>query len=181
MATTTIGAVTLTVAYRLKSPSLIQFCMAIIAGIILLDGLPYIMFNALWPREPGDYGRILDLWRSRGLPGPALIHWTLVAVGAAGSLAAIYLPLRLIYKSLREHLALRAGVPEPRRLSSSALVGFLILPSLALCYMFDWNQLIHQVGTAPNHVSLAMAGVCIALLHLFPPHCQPRNTQDTSR
>ncbi len=144
----------LTVAFRLDHPLARMTCL-LFAVCSLEDAIPYAFWNSVFPRPPGDWGRILiDLqleW----------VRWTLVVAFGAAYLATVGgggIALFRCFESLSGGLTkLQAVVFAWIFFGLGGGIGW---------FLFDWNQLIQEVGRLPQFVGaglqFAVAPVLVA-------------------
>lgn len=150
-----VGIILLLVATRLAHPLARMACL-LFAFCSLEDATPYAFWNSLFPRPPGDLGRIL-----MDLQGESL-RWSLVIGFGCAYLATTVgctIALFRCFESL---------VGSLTKLQASLLAWvFFGLGGGITWFGFDWNQLIQDVGRLPQFVgaglSIAIAPVLVAI------------------
>lgn len=149
------GIVLLLLAFWFVHPLARMTCL-LFAACTLQDAIPYAFWNSVFPRPPGDFGRILlDLqldW----------VRWTcVIAFGAAYLAATVGCSVALFrcFESILGRLT---------KLQAIVLAWlFFGLGGGLACFGFDWNQVIQDIGRLPQYVGaglqLAIAPLLVAI------------------
>jgi large-conductance mechanosensitive channel len=151
------GLLMVSLAYNLVHPIVRLTCL-LFATCSLQDALPYAFWNSVFPRPPGDFGRILLDLQSEAL------RWLLVIGFGIAYLAA----------SLGCNLALFRTVQSVvgRLTKTQAAVlayGVFGIGGGITWFGFDWNQLIEGIGRLPQFVG---AGLQLATAPLLVAICK---------
>lgn len=148
------GIVMLLLAHQFTHPLVRMTCL-LFAVCSLEDATPYAFWNSLFPRPPGDFGRILLDLQSEWL------RWSLVlGFGAAYVAASVGLNISIFrcFESLLGRLTKIQAI-------ILAWVFFGLGGGIAW-FGFDWNQVIQDVGRLPQFVGaglqLAIAPILVA-------------------
>jgi len=129
-----------TVAHPLWRVSLLLFSICCFE-----DAAPYAFWNSLFPRPPGDFGRILLDLNSES------VRWTLIVVfGTIYVGATVWLNV-LIFRCFESIL----GCLGKRRAILIAWLLFGLGGGLSW-FAFDWNQLIEGVGRLPQYTGASL-------------------------
>jgi hypothetical protein len=142
-------------AYRVAHP-LARLLFLLFAVCSFQDALPYAFWNSVFPRPPGDFGRILldlqDEW----------LRWTCVFGFGFAYLAATVACNIAIFRNLQSIL----GATTNAHIAIVAY-GLIGLGGGVAWFGFDWNQVIEDVGRIPQFVGaglqLAMAPLLMAV------------------
>lgn len=140
---------------RLVHPLARMTCL-LFAACSLEDATPYAFWNSVFPRPPGDFGRILQDLQLEWL------RWTLiVAFGAAYVVTTVGCNIA-IFKCLE---SLLGALTRLQAIVIACL--FFGLGGGIAWFGFDWNQLIENVGRLPQIVGaimqIAMAPILVAI------------------
>ncbi len=147
------GIVMLLLAYRITHPLARMACL-LFAVCSLEDATPYAFWNSLFPRPPGDFGRILlDLqyeW----------LRWLLVVGFGAAYVATSIGCSVAIFRCFESLLGRLTKVQAIIWAWAFGLGGAIAW------FGFDWNQLIQGIGRLPQFagagLQLAIAPVLVA-------------------
>ncbi len=175
LATIITGLPIFLIGVLLPSKSAWKLPLVVVGTLIALEGFTYLFFNSVYPRPPGDFGRLLGIWQYTSLPGHAIGRAAMVLLGGAGTLAVMFLASAILHDTIACRLSESAR--PSLAMSIYVLAGFVILPSVLLSYMFDWNELIVGVGPFPNHVIVALTVVC-AIAVLCRQHSKRRGNDN---
>ena len=149
------GTVLLWLAFRLVHPLARMTCL-LFAFCSLVDATPYAFWNSVFPRPPGDFGRILiDLqleW----------VRWAFVVAFGSAYIATTVGCNIAIFRCFESILG------RLTKLQAVVLAwGFFGLVEGIAWFGFDWNQLIQDVGRLPQFVGaglqLAIAPVLVVI------------------
>lgn len=167
IATTICGAILLGLAFLSRKRADVQLALLVASFVVLMDGIPYVLWNSYHPVPPGDIGRIISLSCGPQPPEDSAIRWALLTVGVllfAGT--TFYFCTSAFMKT--EELILNGGqfTGSSRLL---ALFFFLALPGSVGWFLFDWNQLAPGVGPLPCVVGALSVAAMAALLFWFRP------------
>lgn len=144
--TTIVGLLLLILSALVRRRPLTRLSLLVFAIMLLSEGLPYAFWNAIFPRPPGDMGRILI-----ALDTGAGVRYGLILVCGTGWIAGTFITLLLMWRSLEAILGRLS-------LARAVLVAVLFMAAPGIVYWctFDWNQLIDGVGQVP-----AVVGACL--------------------
>ena len=144
--TTTVGLMLLIVGALVPRRPLTRLGLLVFTIMLLSEGLPYAFWNAVFPRPPGDMGRILI-----ALDAGWGMRYGLILACGMGWIAGTLVALLLMWRSLE---AILGRLDFARAVFVSAF--FVAAPGIAYWGTFDWNQLIDGVGQIP-----AVLGACV--------------------
>lgn len=150
VATSILGACLLSCAYVFRRRPWVSLPMVVVSFDLLLEGIPYVFWNALKPVPPGDIGMILTMTDSIWL------RVVLIALGGALMVAVVWGLTALFYVILESWLSDGRGLRGKARVLLLAMLG--VVPAMSW-FVFDWNQLTPGIGATPNIVG--------ALLHVL--------------
>ena len=157
LATITVGVPVFVLGLGLTTKSRSKLPLVVVGAIVALEGLPYLFFNSVFPRPPGDFGRLLIIWQAL-LPRQAVGRAIMIMLGGTGTLTVVLLASVSVHNTVADRLS--GGTSPSLAMSIYVLGTFVILPTVLLSYMFDWGQLIAGIGHLPNHVMLALTIAC---------------------
>jgi len=140
-ATTIGGAVFLVLALVVGRRLFIRLLLLVFSVNCLLEGPPYIFWNAYHPVGPADIGLILSLG------GGGATRWLLMAFGSIVTLGSTVLLNALLYQGVEEWVGLGERLSGWRR--AVVLAIFIALPGAAGWFVFDWDQLVPGLGLVP--------------------------------
>ena len=140
-----LGTVFLVLGASIRRP-LPSLVMLVLSLNLLLEGAPYVFWNAVHPVPPGDIGRILAETES------ALVRPALIAVGGVAMFGAIWVLTALLFRRLEGWLGSNGSLAGVQRAVVAILLG--LVPA-GLWFTFDWNQLAPGLGYLPNIVGAA--------------------------
>lgn len=138
------GSVAFFVARRQRHP-LVRVAFLVFSASSLLDALPYVFWNSVFPRPPGDIGRILADVHVDSL------RWALIVTSGASWLLATWITNAAAYECCERILG-----PVSRRRATFFALTFFGLGPAATWFGFDWNQLIEDVGQFPQYVGATL-------------------------
>lgn len=162
-ATTMVG-LALLVAASLARRSIPQRMACLMFSLFcLLEGSPYLFWNAYQPAPPGDIGRILSLLSGGGSTDTSCWRWSFMAVGGFISLTATIGLLAFLFQAIEESLENAERLRGVRR--AMVLIVFLAIPGSIAWFLFDWNQLAPGIGPLPCLVGSASVVLTAAGLY----------------
>jgi hypothetical protein len=162
LATIAVGVPVFLLGLRLATESRWKLPLVIMGALIALEGLPYLFFNSLFPRLPGDFGFVLAIWKAL-FPGQAAGRAIMIILGGAGTLTVMLLATGSVHNTVADRLS--RGASPSLGMSIYVLGIFVILPTVLLTYTFDWDQVIEGIGHLPNHMMVAsIVGCAFAVL-----------------
>ncbi|MFH1107963.1 MAG: M50 family metallopeptidase [Planctomycetota bacterium] len=138
------GLFLLPLAYRFTHPLARMTCL-LFAVCSFEDAAPYVFWNSVFPRPPGDFGRILLDLQSEWL------RWSLV-VGFGTAYIATSVGCSIAVFRCFESLL---GCLTKVQAIILAWVFFGLGGGIAW-FGFDWNQLIQDVGRLPQFAGAAL-------------------------
>lgn len=149
--TASIGTVLFLLAAATAWNPWLRLVLLALGVLFLADGLEYACLNAIWPRPPGDFGRIYGLLAHHDLPAEA-VRWSVLVTTALAMTAVLVVTVLTLERLVPQ---LWAGLPDGLAGAYLIVALYVILPTLALGYLVPWGQLIHGVGYLPNHLMVA--------------------------
>ena len=160
-ATITLGLVLLVIGAKVRKP-LVSLLVLAMSLNLLLEGAPYVFWNAVHPVPPGDIGYILGALALPWLRPLLAMFGGVVMFGAIGGLTV------LMFRRLAALLWPDGQPGTAQRILVLALLG--LLPALGW-FTFDWDALAPGLGCWPNLVGAATHVVCAG--SLFRVHVRP--------
>ena len=151
------GIILLIFAYALRKRFFTSLGVLILALNCLLEGPPYIFWNAIKPLPPGDIGRILELIPS------ASLRFTLMIIGGIITLGGIVLVNILLYNKGYSYLS---KAKDTTTLKKWIFILVLFAAQAGSWFIFDWNQLAPGLDMLPNIVGTAITGIVLLVLGL---------------
>jgi hypothetical protein len=170
IATTVCGVIFLGLTFFFRRRPDIQLALLVVSLVCLMDGIPYVLWNAYHPVLPGDIGWIISLCREAQLPGISAIRWGLFTVSAF-LFAGVTLVLCVSIFVRLEALVLD-GRQFTGRSRVLALLCLLVVPGWLGWFMFDWNQLIPGIGMLPDFVGAFTVVTAAAVLFWYRPRLE---------
>lgn len=171
-ATTMFGVLSLALSRRHAAGSLFRPLYLAISLNCLLDGIPYIFWNSMYPVPAGDIGRILHEC------GSPVLRWTLVGLSGPAMVAAVFLPNKLLFDTLSARFLTD---PQSTVLHATFLAtAFIALPNAFGWLLFDWNQLAPGIGLLPNLIGILLSLLVAAWLLVRHGACSARRTRTES-
>lgn len=155
--TTLLGAAALAVVMsrRLVGQPLTRMLLIVLALMMLLEGLPYLFWNSLVPRPPGDVAQVFAI-----APPSAVVRWTLVAVSGVAMASSVWLGSLALWRAIEGIIGAMT-----RRLRVTVAVVAIAAPGVAYNLSFDWNQIIDGVGYTPSIVNAILhVGAAIGII-----------------
>ncbi len=173
IATTVVGGLLFGCATLSKRAGL-QLALWVLGYVCLMDGIPYLFWNAYHPVLPGDIGIIISQISNRQNLPVELIRWIFMFFSAALFIGTTFLFWSRAFAGIEGLVLVNQQFTNNSRIL--ALLFLVILPGTAFWFLFDWNQLAPGIGILPNIVgalsSMAMAGI----LFWYKPRLQPKVT-----
>jgi len=145
VATVALGILFLAMGAAIRKP-LPSLVMLVLSLNLLLEGAPYIFWNAVHPVPPGDIGRILSETSSASAR-PALI-----AAGGIVMFGAIWSLTALLFRRLEGWIGPNGRLAGAQRAVVAAMLG--LVPAV-LWFTFDWDALAPGLGYLPSIVGAA--------------------------
>lgn len=177
-ATISSGLVFLALAYVFRKRIAVRLALLIGAVSCLLEGLPYIFWNAYHPVPPGDIGRILALWCAGQSPQGSMPQFVLLSVSGPLLLASTFVLCALLFQGVEQALGGGERLRPMARFWTLLLV--LAIPGAAAWFVFDWNQLAPGIGVLPcvaGAMSVVLAAILLFRFSLPPAPDLPRFTR----
>jgi hypothetical protein len=138
--------------------------LIIVSFGLLMDGIPYIFWNALKPVPPGDVGKVIEM------TGSSLLRVVLIVVGGLSMIAITWAFTTLLFAILQSWLSVANELQNKARLLLLALIG--VISGIAW-FTFDWNQLVPGIGFIPSFTGLILHLAAAASLLLVRPRLLP--------
>ncbi len=161
-ATISSGLVFLVLAYGFRKWIAVRLALLIGAVSCLLEGLPYIFWNAYHPVPPGDIGKILTLWCAGQSPQGSMPQIALLSISGPLLFAATLFLCALVFQAIEQALV---GGERLRPMARFwILLLFLAIPGAAAWFVFDWNQLAPGIGILPcvvGAVSIVLSAIVL--------------------
>jgi hypothetical protein len=165
--TTLMGACLLVAGWAVRRRREIQLAFFLLSVVCLMDGVPYLLWNAYHPVKPGDVGKIIILWNWAQYPGATIIREILLLLGIMLYAACTVYFCGAIFSRMEAQILEGGQFTGWKR--GLALLFFLALPGGAGWFSFDWNQLAPGVGVLPCVVgAVSVAVVALALYWIRP-------------
>ena len=143
---------TLSIMYRKSRFASLAFLL--FAVVSLLDGAPYIFWDAIYLSGVGDFSMVWLLYRSDAMRN--------VLIGFSGLIMLV----GIVGFNFQYYRIASRWLGEGKMIKRKGWISFSLLVFLlqaAAWFSFDWDQLIPGVGLLPSVV-----GVVIALLTILP-------------
>ena len=169
VSTIVVGLILLILSFRTRRSPCLALPLVALAANHLLEGPPYLFWNALHPLPPGDIGPIV----ATRPPARAAC----IAVGGTLMLATIWLCTALVLWVAESWLNDGQRLEGRRRLALLATIAGL---GGAAWFVGDWDQLAPGLGIWPSLVGLLLHVLAAASLwrtrwHLDPVPFSVRN------
>lgn len=146
-ATSIFGLALLLGGYIFRRRPWIALPLIVISFGVLMDGIPYVFWNALSPVPPGDLGKVIAMTDNSWL------RIVLLVLGGTSMIAVVWGFTALIFAILQSWLTGGEELRSKARLVLLVLLGFI--PGIAW-FTFDWNQLVPGIGALPNITGLVL-------------------------
>ena len=170
--TTVVGLALMAAGYRLRRHPAVALPLLALAFHCMLEGPPYLLWNAINPVGPGDIGQALfhlyhPLWRVG-----------FIVIGGLLTAGATWFLTALLFVIVQAWVAPVAGLHGPGRV---IVLGFLAGVPAVMMFLFAWDDLAQGLGQMPNVVGAGMnlaAGLSIygIDLRIAPVHSSLRAT-----
>jgi len=162
-ATTVAGLALLGAAILARRSAALRLTLLLLSLLCLLEGPPYLLWNAYRPVPPGDIGEILALLSRGGSTDTSYWRWSFMIFGGFISLTATVGLLAFLFQAVEESL----GNGERLRgvMRAVVLIVFLAIPGSIAWFVFEWNQLAPGIGLLPCLVGSASVVVTAAGLY----------------
>ena len=168
---TTVTGLALLGAVRVAKRSIaFRMTLLLLSLSCLLDGPPYLFWNAYRPVPPGDIGRILTLLSKGGSTDTSYWRWSFMVIGGAVSLIATVGLLAILFQAMEESLGNGERLRGLKR--AVVLIVLLAIPGSIAWFVFDWNQLAPGIGLLPCFVGSAT--VVLTAAGLYAVSLDPR-------
>ncbi|MBI4582009.1 MAG: M50 family metallopeptidase [Planctomycetes bacterium] len=146
-ATTAVGSLLLATAYAARKKPVVALPALALALNLLLEGSPYLFWNALHPVLPGDVAVVVAIY-----PLP-WVRTLLMAMGGGIMIASIMCGAALLLWMIEGWVGNGQPLTGRWRIIALVLLGAL---SGAAWFLFDWNQLAPGLDSWPNVVGLSL-------------------------
>lgn len=143
--TIALGLALMPLSVRFRRTPWLAIPLLVVAANLLLEGAPYMFWNAVHPAPPGD---LCDLARANLSARIACI-----AFGGAVTVAAIWCVIGMALWTTE------AWINDGRRLAGYVRLVTLLsfgLGSGAMWFIFDWDNLAPGLGQYPNIIGCAL-------------------------
>ena len=164
LATSVIGTALMLPACLLRKRPWVGLPLLVVSFAVLMDGIPYVLWNALHPVPPGDIGRIL------AITGSTVARASLVAVGAILMIGVTWFFTAAIFGGIQSWITGGGQLTPGFRLLSLVILG----AALAWFMEFDWDQIAPGIDPVPNLVGWILHPlVALSLMWLKPAPLKP--------
>ncbi|MCC7407653.1 MAG: hypothetical protein IT442_06250 [Phycisphaeraceae bacterium] len=160
--TSLLGMVILGAGWLCRRHAWVGLPLIVLAFAVLMEGIPYVFWNAVHPVLHGDIGRVL------AIIDLSWLRVLLIVTGGVGLVAVTWTFTALLYSVLQGWLACGAVLENSLRLALLALLG--LVPGLGWL-IFDWDWLLPGIGNLPNISGLLLhlaAAASLAWIRLPP-------------
>jgi hypothetical protein len=170
IATTICGLILLGLVFLFRTRLDIQLALLVASFVCLMDGIPYVLWNAYQPLPPGDIGWIVTLSCGQHRPETSVLRWGLLVTGVLLLAGTTFYFCSAVFMRM-EALILGRGqsVGGSRVLM---LLVLLVVPGSVAWFMFDWNQLAPGVGLLPCAVGALSVVATAGLLFWYRPRVE---------
>ncbi len=145
LATLVVGSVAIIFAWIWRKSYFLSLTLLILGANMLLEGPPYLFWNAYNHIPPGDVGKIFEL-----IPSTALMNSILI-VGGIVTLVSIILVNIAFVKMAERWIGNGIVLTKGKRFSVFLLIFLMQATSW---FIFDWNLLAPGLGQLPNLVGV---------------------------
>ncbi|MBI5765190.1 MAG: M50 family metallopeptidase [Planctomycetes bacterium] len=153
--TSLFGTVALIASFSRRLSPLLRIHCSVLALMLLLEGVPYTFWNSVFPRPPGDIGKILMLTAPN-----SGVRWILCTISGLAFVAAVGFGSLALWRGLEQLL----GSMDSRRAAVIMLLA-ITLPGVAYNFVFDWNQIIEDVGLIPSLTNAVLQALAAVFLY----------------
>ena len=173
IATTVCGLTLFGLVFLFRKRLDIQLALLVVSFICLMDGIPYVLWNAYHPVPPGDIGWIIALSCGQRVPEASAIRWALLVVGTLLFAGTTFYFSALVF--IRMEAMILGGGQFTGKSRVLALFFLLALPGSVGWFTFDWDQLAPGIGLLPDVVGALSVIVVAALLFWYRPKLKHEN------
>lgn len=170
IATTICGLTLLGLAFFFRERHDIQLALFVASLACLMDGIPYVLWNAYQPVPPGDIGWIITLCCGQRLPETSLLRWGLLICGVLLFTGTTFYFCSGVF--VRMEALILGGRQSAGGSRLLMLLVLLVLPGSAAWFMFDWNQLAPGIGLLPCVVGALSVVTMAAVLFWYRPRLE---------
>ncbi len=153
------GVIIAAVAWLVRKSYFISLALLVLAANLLLEGPPYLFWNAYLHVPPGDVGRVFELTNSIPLMTGLLIGAGLITVAS------------IIFINIAFIRAIERWFGGETMLSSGKrFLAFLLifLMQAASWFIFDWNLLAPGLNQLPNLIGVGLTALTLFALWFMP-------------
>jgi hypothetical protein len=161
---TIVSGILLTLAGAVARNAPKKLVLFILGMNCLLEGFPYLLWNAYHPEPPGDVSRILSILSATHGDSAAMMRWSMVAVGGIGSSVALLFVSARIISLLLAELGFDLMTNRRRAITIAAFAG----AGAVAWFTFDWNQLAEGIGSLPRWAGVAAFMATGCMLYYWP-------------
>ena len=167
IATTIASVIALYLSYFFRKKTSIQLAFIVISFFCMMQGVPYVLWNAYHPVPPGDIGKVILLICGQQPPHDSVIRWTFLTLGILLFVVTTFYFCVSIFRKMEEIIL--NGSQFTGRARVIALCTFLVGPGVVGWFKFDWNQVAPGIGILPCVVgALSILTVAIILFWYRP-------------
>ena len=164
LATSVIGTALMLAACLLRKRPWLALPLLVVSFAVLMDGIPYVLWNAVHPVPPGDIGRIL------AITGSTVARVSLVAVGAILMIGLTWFFTAGVFSGIQSWVTGGGELTGGLRLLSLLILGAVLAWSME----FDWDQIAPGIDPIPNLVGWILHPlVALSLMWLRPAPLKP--------
>lgn len=163
-ATSLLGLALFVFGYFVRRRPWVSLPLIILSFGLLMDGIPYVFWNAFNPSPPGDIGRIITLTENH------VLRFSLLGVSGVLMVAVTWAFTTLLFVILQSWFTNGNELDGRRRTLLLLILG--VGPGMAW-FTFDWNQLAPGLGVTPNIVGFGMHVAAAATLLALKPRPLP--------
>jgi len=145
VATVALGILFLVLGALIRRP-LPSLILLVLSLNLLLEGAPYVFWNAVHPVPPGDIGRIISETSS------AVLRPALIVAGGIVMFGAIWTLTALLFRRLEGWIGSNGRLIGVQRAVVVAMLG--LVPAV-LWFTFDWDELAPGLGYLPSVIGAA--------------------------
>ena len=164
LATSVTGTALLLPAWLLRKRPWLGLPLLVVSFAVLMDGIPYLFWNAVHPVPPGDIGRVLEI------TGSTVARASLIAVGAILMIGLTWFFTAGIFGGIQSWVTGGGEFTGGFRLLSLLMLGAVLAWSME----FDWDQIAPGIDPIPNLVGWVLHPlVALSLMWLRPAPVKP--------
>lgn len=160
LSTLLFGFIFLGLAWIFKKKLFLSTGFVIVGINCLLEGPPYLFWNAIKAVPPGDVGRVMEL-----IPSPGL-RISILIFGGVFTLLGIIFSNIIFYNLGNKWLGNGENI---KGLNKWVFLLTLLVVQAGAWFIFDWNQLAPGIGMLPNIIGTIITALTLVWIGLREP------------